>query len=115
MLSTTVRNHATCHTPAYYFKIGNQISAQKEVEAMHSEFHTYAVEWYPDRIEAYLDGEHYYTYDKTANKLEWPFSEPQCIIVNLAVGGGWGGAKGIDENWDRHQYILDYVRVYAKE
>ena len=108
-------NHATCHTPAYYFKIGNQISAQIEVEAMNSEYHTYAVEWYPDRIEAYLDGEHYYTYDKNANELEWPFDQPQCIILNLAVGGGWGGAKGIDESWDRHQYILDYVRVYAKD
>jgi beta-glucanase (GH16 family) len=108
-------NHATCHTPAYYFKIGNQISAQKEVEAMHTEFHTYAMEWYPDRIEAYLDGEHYYTYDKTANELEWPFNQPQAIIINLAVGGGWGGAKGIDERWDRHQYILDYVRVYEKD
>lgn len=108
-------NHATCHTPAYYFKIGNQISAQIEVEAMNSEYHTYAVEWYPDRIEAYLDGEHYYTYDKNANELEWPFDQPQCIIINLAVGGGWGGAKGIDESWDRHQYILDYVRVYEKQ
>lgn len=108
-------NHATCHTPAYYFKIGNQISAQIEVSAMDTEYHTYAVEWYPDRIEAYLDGEHYYTYDKNANKLEWPFDEPQCIILNLAVGGGWGGAKGIDENWDSHQFILDYVRVYEKD
>jgi hypothetical protein len=28
------------------------------------------------------------------------------------VGGGWGGAKGIDPQWESHQYILDYVRVY---
>jgi beta-glucanase (GH16 family) len=105
-------NHATCHTPAYYFKKGNQIGSQIEVDSMNTKWHTYAVEWYPDRIEGYLDGEHYYTYDKTADELEWPFFKPQNIILNLAVGGGWGGAKGIDENWDSHQYILDYVRVY---
>ncbi|HBH06001.1 MAG TPA: hypothetical protein DDX92_05310 [Flavobacteriales bacterium] len=105
-------NHATCHTPAYYFKIGNQISSVIEVENMHNEFHTYGVEWYPDRIEAFLDGEHYYTYDKTADEREWPFFQPQNIILNLAVGGGWGGAEGIDSTWNSHEFILDYVRVY---
>jgi beta-glucanase (GH16 family) len=79
---------------------------------MDSEFHTYAVEWYPDVIYGLLDGERYFTYDKNADDLEWPFFNPQNIILNLAVGGGWGGAKGIDPQWENHQYILDYVRVY---
>ncbi len=105
-------NHATCHTRAYYFKQNNQIGSEIKVSNMNGEFHTYAIEWYPDRIEAYLDGEKYFTYDKNKNELEWPFFKPQNIILNLAVGGGWGGAKGIDESWDSHQYILDYVRVY---
>ena len=82
---------------------------------MDSKFHTYAIEWYPDRIEGYLDGEHYYTYDKNADELEWPFNKPQNIIINLAVGGGWGGLQGIDDAYDQHQYILDYVRVYQKK
>lgn len=107
-------NHATCHTRAYYFKQGNQIGAEIAVDSMNTKFHTYAVEWYPDRIEAYLDGEYYFTYDKTANELEWPFHKPQNIIINLAVGGGWGGAKGIDTSYSSHQYILDYIRVYQK-
>lgn len=105
-------NHATCHTRAYYFKQGNQIGSEIAVDSMNTKFHTYEVRWYPDRIEAYLDGEYYFTYDKNANDLEWPFHNAQNIIVNLAVGGGWGGAKGIDPNYDSHQYILDYVRVY---
>lgn len=106
------RNHATCHTPKYYFKKGNQISGQIELEMMNDVFHTYAVEWYPDVIYGLVDGERYYTYDKNADELEWPFDQPQNIILNLAVGGGWGGAKGIDENWEKHQFIIDYVRVY---
>ncbi|MDA9783131.1 glycoside hydrolase family 16 protein [Vicingaceae bacterium] len=86
-------NHATCHTRAYYFKQGNQIGSEIEVDSMHNKFHTYAVEWYPTKIEGYLDGELYYTYDKNADSLEWPFNQPQNIIINLAIGGGWGGKK----------------------
>ncbi len=108
-------NHATCHTRAYYFKQGNQIGSEIEVDSMHTKFHTYAVEWYPTKIEGYLDGELYYTYDKNADSLEWPFNKPQNIIINLAIGGGWGGAKGIDSSYTSHQYILDYVRVYEKK
>jgi len=105
-------NHASCHTRAYYFKQNNQISSTIEVENMNNEFHTYAIEWYPDVIYGLLDGKRYYTYDKNSNELEWPFSTPQNIILNLAVGGGWGGIEGIDEKWDSHQFIVDYVRVY---
>ncbi|MDA9312846.1 glycoside hydrolase family 16 protein [Vicingaceae bacterium] len=108
-------NHATCHTRAYYFKQGNQIGSEIEVDSMHNKFHTYAVEWYPTKIEGYLDGELYYTYDKNADSLEWPFNQPQNIIINLAIGGGWGGKKGIDSSYTSHQYILDYVRVYEKK
>ena len=105
-------NHASCHTRAYYFKQGNHLTATIPVANMNQEWHTYGIEWYPDSIRAYVDDEFYYTYDKTANELEWPFAKPQNIILNLAVGGGWGGLKGIDENWDSHQFIVDYVRVY---
>jgi len=107
-------NHASCHTPAYYFKNGNHITNTIEIDSMNTKFHTYAIEWYPDRVEAYLDGEHYYTYDKIANELEWPFAEPQNIVVNLAIGGGWGGLKGVDQAMGSQQFILDYIRVYEK-
>lgn len=105
-------NHATCHTRAYYFKQGNQIGAEIAIDSMNTKFHTYAIEWYPDRIDAYLDGEYYFTYDKNEDELEWPFNNPQNIILNLAVGGGWGGAQGIDPSYEKHQFIIDYVRVY---
>jgi len=108
-------NHATCHTRAYYFKQGNQIGSQIEVDSMDTQFHLYAVEWDETEIRGYLDGEHYYTYDKNANEREWPFSNPQNIIVNLAIGGGWGGAKGLDPNLENPSYVLDYVRVYQRD
>jgi beta-glucanase (GH16 family) len=108
-------NHATCHTRAYYFKQGNQIGSEIEIDSMNTMFHTYAVEWSPTKIEGFLDGVQYYVYDKNANELEWPFNTPQNIILNLAIGGGWGGAKGVDSSYTSHQYILDYVRVFEKK
>ena len=108
-------NHATCHTRSYYFKQGNQIGAEIAIDSMNTKFHTYAIEWDEKGIHGFLDGKKYYTYDKTADELEWPFNNPQNIILNLAVGGGWGGLKGIDPNYDSHQFIVDYVRVYERE
>ncbi len=106
--------HATVHTPAYYFKIGNQISSTKDVENIAGEFHTYAVEWTPAEVRGFVDGEEYYLYDKTANDKEWPFNNPQNIILNLAMGGGWGGAQGMDPNVTSQEFIVDYVRVYER-
>lgn len=104
--------HATVHTPAYYFKINNQISSTLEVLNIAGEFHIYSVEWTPTEIRGYVDEEHYYTYDKNNNEKEWPFDIPQNIILNLAMGGGWGGAQGLDPSVNSQQFIIDYVRVY---
>lgn len=107
--------HATVHTPAYYFKINNQISSTKNIPNMAGEFHTYAVEWTPTEVRGYVDGVKYYVYDKNANAKEWPFDKPQNLILNLAMGGGWGGAKGMDESVTSQKFVIDYVRVYSKE
>lgn len=104
--------HATVHTPAYYFKIENQISSTRDVQNIAGSFHTYSVEWTPKEIRGYVDGEQYYLYQENANELEWPFDKPQNIILNLAMGGGWGGAQGMDPTVTSQKFILDYVRVY---
>ncbi|MFY0592172.1 glycoside hydrolase family 16 protein [Roseivirga sp.] len=104
-------NHASCHTRTYYFKEGTHITAVKEIADMTNTYHNYTIEWTPEGIKAFLDGEHYYTYDKTGDELEWPFSKPQNLILNLAMGGGMGGA--IDPSIESQQFIVDYVRVYA--
>lgn len=104
-------NHASCHTRTYYFKEGTHITAVKEVEDMTDTFHTYSIEWTPEGIKASLDGEHYYTYDKTGDALEWPFAKSQNLILNLAMGGGMGGV--IDPSIQSQQFTVDYVRVFA--
>lgn len=104
-------NHASCHTRRYYFKENTQITQVIDVKDMENTFHTYSITWTPEGIKAYVDDVHYYTYDKTGDKLEWPFDEPQNIILNLAMGGGMGGE--IDPSVDSAKLTVDYVRVYG--
>jgi len=107
--------HASAHSPAYYFKLGNQPTATTEVKNMNGEFHTYAVDWTPESITAYVDGMEYFKYDDTSNELTWPFDQPQNIILNLTMGGGWGGLEGMDESVTSQKMTVDYVRVYEKK
>jgi len=106
--------HASVHSGSYYFKLGNQPTGIREVQNMNNEYHIYAVEWSPQEITAYVDGKQYLTYNDTSTPLSWPFNEPQNIILNLTMGGGWGGLQGMDETVTSQKFIIDYVRVYEK-
>ncbi|MCA1761786.1 MAG: family 16 glycosylhydrolase [Flavobacteriales bacterium] len=106
--------HASAHCAAYYFKLGNQPTGTTPVENMHEAFHTYGIVWTPDSIAAYVDDKFYFTYGETGSEASWPFSDPQNIILNLTMGGGWGGAEGMDSTVTSQRMIVDYVRVYQK-
>ncbi len=107
-------HHASVHCGAYYFKLNNQPTAITEVKNMGEEFHLYAIEWTPDYIKAYVDDLHYFTYEDTSDSLTWPYNEPQNLILNLAMGGGWGGARGMDESVTSQKIVIDYIRVYER-
>lgn len=107
--------HSTTHSQLYNWKSPNQRTASKIVPGVTTGYHTYAIEWYPDHIDAFVDGQKYFTSpnDNTGDDA-WPFNKNFHIILNLAVGGDWGGAQGVDPNiWPR-QMLVDYVRVYKK-
>ncbi|MFD1630309.1 family 16 glycosylhydrolase [Pseudopedobacter beijingensis] len=108
--------HSSIHSKAYYHSIGTQKTAQKLIPTAQDEFHVYAVEWTADFIKGYVDGENYFTFqnDKTGNKDTWPFYNPFYLKLNLAWGGNWGGAMGIDESVLPANYDIDYVRVFQK-
>jgi hypothetical protein len=106
--------HASAHCGAYYFKLGNQPTGITDVKNMNEDFHTYAVDWNPDGIIAYVDNVEYFRYEDTSTPLSWPFDKPQNIILNLAMGGGWGGLEGMDPAVTSQKMIIDYVRVYEK-
>ena len=112
--------HASVHTQSFYHKINTQKSSTKYLEGASDAFHLYAIEWLPDKIMAYIDGELYFTFNPndfvaTPTYKEWPFDKKMHLLLNLAVGGDWGGVEGVDENIYPQQMLVDYVRVYQSK
>jgi len=92
--------------------LGGKLDKQKPSD----DFHVYAVEWFADRMDFYYDDTKYFTYplEKAGTDEKNPFHKPHYLLMNLAIGGSWGGQKGIDESIFPQQYIIDYVRIYQK-
>lgn len=108
---------STVHCKAYNHSIGTQKSGTIKVPTAQTEFHVYAVEWTEDFIKGYVDGKCYFTFDndKKGNKNTWPFDAAFYLKLNLAWGGDWGGAQGIDESALPATYEIDYVRVFQEK
>lgn len=110
----SLKIHGNIHTESYNHvkktNKGNNIT----VDAPWKAFHVYAIEWTAEKIDFFYDDQLYFTYTKEENatEAEWPFDKPHYLILNLAIGGSWGGQKGIDESKFPHRYYIDYVRVY---
>ena len=109
--------HSTVHTGAYNHMIGTQKGATKTIQNAETAFHIYAVEWTADYIKGFVDGEAYFRFDNDGkgDKKTWPFNVPFYLKLNLAWGGDWGGAQGVDESKLPATYEIDYVRVYQKK
>lgn len=107
--------NATTHSNTYSWRSSTQRTAKTLVPGVTTGYHVYALEWYPDRIDMFVDGKKYYTSpnDNTGDDA-YPFNKNFHIILNLAVGGDWGGIKGVDANIWPKQMLVDYVRVYQK-
>ena len=103
----------TVHTQTYNHVKGTQKSKKIFFENPYTQFHTYAMEWDSEKMDFIYDDKVYFTIKnehKTDN--EWPFDKPYHLILNLAIGGNWGGAKGIDPNIFPAKYEIDYVRIF---
>ena len=79
-------------------------------------FHDYQTDWRADSITFLVDGKPFYHLDRPAdaNPQTWPFDSPEYLILNLAIGGDWGGQKGIDDAALPARMEVEYVRVYQK-
>ncbi|UOQ98590.1 glycoside hydrolase family 16 protein [Hymenobacter sp. 5317J-9] len=105
--------HATTHCKAYYFRINNQKTGITKLPDATTAFHVYAIEWTPETITADIDGEQYFAMRNERTGWEaWPWDKPFHLLLNVAVGGEWGGLKGIDEAAFPQQMLVDYVRFY---
>lgn len=107
--------HGTIHTEAYNHVKKTQKGKSTPVSDATQAFHVYAIDWDSERIAFYVDDQNYYTISKTetGTKYEqWPFDQPFYLILNVAVGGNWGGQKGVDDTIFPARMEVDYVRVY---
>jgi len=96
------------HTKASH---GNTINTKKTFIADAGEWHTYGCDWNEDRIIFSLDGKTVYTFQPKEKTEEiYPFTQPFYLLVNMAVGGNFGGA--IDDSIFPQTLEVDYIRVY---
>ena len=108
--------HASVHTKKYNHSIGTQKTNKISVIDCSETFHRYQVEWNNDSISIGIDDNYYYSFknEKTGYNA-WPLSNKFYLLLNLAVGGNWGGQKGVAKDiWPRRMEV-DYVRVYQKK
>ena len=105
--------HQSVHTQAFNHVKGTHKTATRRIENACGAFHTYQLHWTRERIVMGIDGKTLFTFERTAGgRAEWPFDGPQYLILNVAVGGMWGGAKGIDDRALPQRMEVDYVRVW---
>ena len=101
------------HTTAYNHIKGTQKTKRIYIKNPYTDFHVYGCEWNTEKMTFFLDGMLYLTVqNEHKTDKEWPFNNPMYLLLNVAVGGNWGGTKGIDESIFPVQMEVDYVRVY---
>lgn len=106
---------AAVHTKSYNHSIGTQSVGRLFLTDGHRKFHRYALEWTETHLDFYVDGKlfHRFANEKTGFEA-WPFDETFHLLLNIAVGGNWGGKKGIDDSIWPQRMEVDYVRVYQR-
>lgn len=109
--------HFTIHSTTNNHVDGTQAtSGPLALETIEEEFHTYGILWTKTYLKFYLDDidNIKFTFQRPSNHNDsnWPFSKPFYLLMNIAVGGNWGGLQGVDDRIFPAVMEVDYVRVY---
>ncbi len=104
------------HGPGY--SAGNAVTDNYQLanSRFDTEFHVFAIEWFEDRIDYYVDDFRYNSITKAQIEEagnEWVFNDPFYIILNVAVGGNYVGNPDGTTRFPQTM-IVDYVRVYSE-
>ena len=103
----------TVHTGAYNGMKGTQKTNGLCLKDIAGTFHLYAIEWTSDSISFFMDGKKYHVFKNEHSGSEaWPFDQAFHLLLNIAVGGNWGGKYGVDDKIFPQKMEIDYVRVY---
>lgn len=107
--------HFTVHTGAFNHIKRTDVARIITVPRVFEEFHTYGLLWTADRMEFFFDGKKVHEFLNDGKGVDhWPFDAPVYLLMNFAVGGDWGGQKGIDETIFPQEFRIDYVRVWQR-
>ncbi len=105
--------HISVHTQAYHHSINTHKTGTKKISNATTEFHLYRVDWTPGYIRGFVDDQQIFNFPNEGTGFAvWPFDKQFHWLINLAVGGDWGGAQGVDEEAFPATMEVDYVRVY---
>ena len=106
--------HGSVHTKAYNHVIGTHRTATVSIPDACTSFHRYQLTWTADRIAVGRDDRNYFEFSRepAGGHDAWPFDAPQFLLLNIAVGGTWGGQKGVDNAIFPVRMDVDYVRIY---
>jgi beta-glucanase (GH16 family) len=105
--------HGSLHGPGY--SAGNAITDSFTLadSRFDTQYHLFAVEWFEDRIDYYVDDIRYQSIDRSEVSGEWVFDKPFFLILNVAVGGTFVGPPSSQTPFPQ-KMTVDYVRVYKR-
>nr|WP_315133222.1 glycoside hydrolase family 16 protein [uncultured Flavobacterium sp.] len=92
---------------------GNTINTKKtSFPNIEEGFHVFALDWTKDKMDFFVDDILVYTFQpEIKNENTWPFDKPFYFILNVAIGGNFGG-PAVDDKVFPQDFIVDYIRVY---
>jgi beta-glucanase (GH16 family) len=107
--------HATVHTQDFNHIRGTQVGSQVRWRGVSTTFNVYALEWEPDSLRFFINDTPYFTFPRNGRgNSAYPFNQPFQMILNIAIGGNWGGAQGVDTTIFPQRMEVEYVRTYRK-
>ena len=109
------QNEINCniHTQSYNHSIGTNKGNKMSFADVAGTWHVYALEWSAERVAFFVDETRVFAFaNEHATFAEWPFDKRFHLLLNVAWGGSWGGAQGIDDSALPATMLVDYVRVY---
>lgn len=102
--------YTTLHTQDSH---GNSINSKKtKIDTIEEGFHVYAVDWTKEKMDFLVDGTIVYTFNPNVkNENTWPFDQKFFILINMAIGGNFGGPD-VDDSIFPQEYVVDYIKVF---
>jgi beta-glucanase (GH16 family) len=103
--------HFSLHNSLNYG--GNSHTETTNIPTDTSAFHKYRIDWTPYAVRGYYDDVEIFTFvNPGTGSNQWPFDQPFHLLMNIAIGGSWGGSQGVDGNVCPATMLVDYVRFY---